>query len=80
MNPSFLSMASTRISASWAEPSQPARTYICELEIKVHNSHDILGGVVFPTLESSFHMSRHPCQHMCATNGTNAVLKTMKVR
>ena len=53
---------------------------ICEFEIKVHNSHDILCGVVFPTPESSLHVSRHHFQHMCAINGTNAVLKTMQVR
>ena len=53
---------------------------ISELQIKVHSSHDILCGVMFPTSESSLHVSRHPCQHMGAINGTNAVLKTMEVR
>ena len=53
---------------------------ISELEVKVHSSHDILCGVVFPTPESNLHVSRHPCQHMGAINGTNAVLKTMEVR
>ena len=53
---------------------------ICELQIKVHSSHNILCGVVFPTPESSLHVSRHPCQHMDAINGTNAILKTMEVR
>ena len=52
---------------------------ICELEIKVHSSHEILCGVVFPTPESNMHVSRHPCQHMGAINGTNAVLKIMEM-
>jgi hypothetical protein len=40
-----------------------------------------LYGVVFPTSKSSLlHVSRHPCQHMGAINGNNAVLKPIEVR
>ena len=57
----------------------PASKYICELEVKVHSSHHILCGVVFPTPESLLHVSRHPCQHMCAINGTNTVLEMCRI-
>jgi hypothetical protein len=35
-----------------------------------------LCGICFPTPESLLHVSRHPCQYMCAINGTNIVLKS----
>ena len=34
---------------------------------------------MFPTPESLLHVSRYPCQHMCAINGTNIVLEMCRI-
>jgi len=63
--PNIIATQHTNLKSQRNVPLKAAMTFLC--------------GVVFPTPESSLHVSRHPCQHMGAINGTNVVLKTMEM-